>query len=746
MPQPPPDVESVERGAGRISPFAAVATVAGAVAALAAWWLGTEATHSWSLTWVAGLDLEFAFVINPFTSLLALIVAGIGAGVFVYAAGYFSPGAAGTGRFALTLASFAASMFGLVLSDSIWTLFVFWELTSVTSFLLAGHKYRDAAAQLSARRALLVTAGGGLVLLAGLLVLADASGTTRLSELRPVDGTSASVAAVLIVIAAATKSAQVPFHIWLPGAMAAPTPVSAYLHSATMVKAGVILIAVVQPALVDTAPWTPTVMAFGLVSMVWGAIGALRQRDAKLILAWGTVSQLGLMIALLAVADGKATFAAVSILVAHAVFKAALFMVVGEIDVRTGTRNIDRLGGLARTMPLAFAVAVASGASMAGVPPLLGFAAKEAGIEAALGLRGAEQAVLLAGVVGGSVLTVAYTVRLLIGLFAGDAPEELAVASSRRPISVVTALLGAASVVGFVVLGGVADLVRSAAVVVSPAAEAYTLLRWPGFTTAFLLSVAIVAGGGVLGAVLARRPIEPARALGADLTDRGIDGTLRLARFVAARVQHGSLPGYMVTVAFVVVVATVPFVVAANGDHLVGWDAPIQVALGGLVLLAAIGMLLVPNRLGAAIALGAVGFGVAGLFVVQGAPDLALTQLLVETVVVVGFVVALGPLGSDFPRFGAVWRNVRLVLAGLVGVGVAVALAASAQAPTGNPPLARLSDESVETGGGNNIVNVILTDVRALDTWGEVVVLAVVAVGVVSLARAGRAQRGGAGS
>ena len=723
------------------TPFAIAALPPALTSVCSVVWLAAGDSLTASVTWVEGLGLEVAFRIDALTALLGLIVAGIGVAVFVYAAGYFSSGAAGLGRFAATLLAFSGSMLGLVWADSVWTLFVFWEMTSVTSFLLVGHKYADPTAQIAARRALLITAAGGLVLLAGLLVLTGADGSTRLGALEPVGGTAGAVAAVLVVVAAATKSAQVPFHVWLPGAMAAPTPVSAYLHSATMVKAGIILLAVLQPALGDTGPWLPLVVGVGLATMLWGAIGALRQTDAKLILAWGTVSQLGLMVALLGVGEGKATFAAISILVAHAVFKAALFMVVGEIDVRTGTREIAELGGLWRSMPVAFGVAVLSGLSMAGVPPLLGFAAKEAGIEAALQLGGAERAALLGGVVGGSVLTVAYTLRFVLGVFAGPAPDGLTVAPRRPAMTVVSGLLGLASLVGFVVLGVVSDRVRAGAVRIDPAAEAYTLLRWPGLTTAFAISLAIVAAGAVVGLVLVRRDSSAPRPLGADAVDATVAATLRSARRVAGVVQHGSLPGYVLTAAVVAALAAVPFVTEIDVDTLRPWDSPAQVVLGAIVLGAAIALTLVPNRLAAALGLGAVGFAVAGLFVVQGSPDLALTQLLVETVIVVGFVVGLGHLGRDFPRFGLLWRQVRIAVSVLVGVAVAAALAAAGSRPTGAPPRQALVEESVVTGGGNNIVNVVLTDIRALDTWGEIIVLVAVAVGVVSLARAGRDEQ-----
>ncbi len=596
---------------------------------------------------------------------------------------------------------------------------------------------------MAARRAALITAAGGLVLLAGLVTLADVSGSTRLRDLEPVTGTAAGIAAVLVLVAAATKSAQVPFHMWLPGAMSAPTPVSAYLHSATMVKIGVIVVAVLQPAFVDTAPWTPLALALGLTSMLWGAIGALRQVDGKLILAWGTISQLGLMISLLAVGTPKATFAALSILLAHAAFKAALFMVVGEIDVRTGTRDIRELHGLWRSMPIAFAVAVVSAASMAGVPPLLGFAAKEAGIEAALGLSGLERVAVLGVIVGGSVLTVAYTVRLLIGLFGGPADGRVAPAPRRWPMTVVTVSLGALSVAGFVALGRVSRAARDASVVVDEGSIAYGLVRWPGLKAAFVISMAIVAAGLVLGVVLARRIRPAARPLGAQAVDGLIELTLRSARSITAVVQHGSLPRYMVTFVAAAVVAAVPFVTSVDLSALEVADTPLQVALAVLILAAAVGVVFVPTRLGAALGLGAVGFGVAGLFVIQGAPDLALTQLLVETVIVVGFVVGLGRLSRDFPTVGLLWRKARIVVSCLLGAGVAIGLAAAASRPVGAPPLADLAEQAEQTGGGKNVVNVILTDIRALDTFGEIVVLVVVAIGVVSLARAGRRDGGG---
>ncbi len=696
--------------------------------------LGADDPVTADLAWVRGLDLSFTFAVGPLAALMTVIVSGIGVAVFVYSIGYFSPGAAGLGRFATTLLAFSTAMVGLVWSDSVWTLFVFWELTSVTSFLLVGFKNTDATARLAARRALLITVAGGLALLAGFVLVTDATGTTRLSEMPPIDGTTATVAAVLVLVAAATKSAQFPFHVWLPGAMAAPTPVSAYLHSATMVKAGVFLVAVAAPVFADVAVWKPLGLTLGLVSMIWGAIGALRQVDAKLILAWGTVSQLGLMVALLSLGSAKATFAAVSIVAAHAVFKAALFMIVGEVDVRTGTRDIRELSGLWRSMPVAFAVAAVSGASMAGVPPLLGFPAKEAAIEAVLGLTGAEAWVAGGAIVGGSVLTVAYTLRFLLGVFATNGPAT-PVAPRRPAMTAPAVLLGFGSLAGFVALGAVTDVVRDAAVRVNPDAEVYSLLRWPGLTDAFLISAGIVAVGAVVGVLLARRSGAVPSPVGARVVDRITDEVVVTARRVTGRVQHGSLPVYVVTMAATAAIAAVPFVFALDPSALTLWDGWVQAVLAVLVVAGAgAAAIVVESRLGAALGLGVVGIGVAGLFVVQGAPDLALTQLLVETVVVVGFVIGLGRLARRFPETGQVWRGVRAGVSLLLGTVVALGLAAAASNPTGAPPLEDLAAQGADEGGGNNIVNVILTDIRALDTLGEIVVLVVVGIGILALA------------
>ena len=706
--------------------------------------LTSSSTVTATLDWVPGLGVNLEFRVDAMGSLLSVLVSGIGALVCVYAVGYFSAGAANMGRFAATLLAFSAAMVGLVWADSVWTLFIFWELTSITSFLLVGFKHTDPVARTAARRALVITAGGGLSLLAGFVFFVDAAGTARLSEITPITGSTATAAAILILVAAATKSAQFPFHVWLPGAMAAPTPVSAYLHSATMVKAGVILVAVIAPAFQDTGVWKPLGLAFGLTTMVWGAVGALRHVDAKLILAWGTVSQLGLLIALLAIGTPKATFAAISILVAHAVFKAALFMVVGEVDVRAGTRNINDLSGLRRSMPVTFVVAVVSGASMAGVPPLLGFPAKESAIEATLGLDGTEFLLVGGLIIAGSALTVAYTVRLLVGMFASSAPMiDREVAPRRLAMTSPEMILAGASFVGFVALGWVSDVVRSAVVTVAPKAEVYSLLRWPGLTDAFLISVGVVAVGVVFGALLARRrAVSGPVARGAANVDWSIDGVGRLARQVAARVQHGSLPLYLATMLLVVCVAAVPFVGAIDTATLYWWDNRAEAVLVLMIVATSVAATTVSSRLGAALVLGGVGFSVAGLFVAHGAPDLVLTQLLVETVIVVGFVVGLGRLATRFPTPTRLWFVGRIVLSAAAAAAVGLALAGGAGSQVGEAPIRDLAETAQTDGGGKNVVNVVLTDTRALDTLGEVIVLMVVSVGILTLSMRRRRDQG----
>ncbi len=424
---------------GRVVGARVALVAAGVAPAVGLVWAATQAsdvldgatpTQRW--TWVEALDLTFSFRLDGFALLMALIVTGVGALVAAYAVPYFgcSEPPDRLVRYAGTYAAFAGSMLGLVLADDAWTLFVFWEATSITSFVLIGLHEDDGVARAAAQRALLITAAGGLALMGGLVLVGQEAGTTSFAAWAeaPPGGTAVEVGLVLVLLGAFTKSAQVPFHIWLPGAMAAPTPVSAYLHSATMVKAGIVLLARVGPVFGEVGWWRPVVVAVGVTTMLVGGVGALRQHDAKLLLAQGTVSQLGLLVVLLGVGDPAVTAAGVAVLLAHALFKSVLFLVVGAVDHATGTRDVRRLSGVGRSVPVLAGIGAVAAASMAGVPPLLGFVAKESALDALLHADGGWASVALAGVVLGSVLTVAYTLRWWMGVFtdAGTDPAEAA--------------------------------------------------------------------------------------------------------------------------------------------------------------------------------------------------------------------------------------------------------------------------------------------------------------------------------
>jgi multicomponent Na+:H+ antiporter subunit A len=696
--------------------------------------------------WVPGLGVDLSFRVDAFSLLLLGIIGGIGVLVMLYASSYFhhEPGLA---RFGALLVGFTGAMTGLVAADDLLLVFVFWELTSVTSYGLIGFKDEDPAARASAAQALLVTGAGGLVLLAGFLLLTAATGTGSLSGLDQVEvtGTQASWAAVLILIGCFTKSAQVPFHGWLPGAMAAPTPVSAYLHSATMVKAGVFLVARLSPSLADLPPWRPLTVGVGLATMVWGGYRALRQTDLKLVLAYGTVSQLGMLIATFGTGESKLLFAGTALLLAHAVYKASIFMVVGIIDHSTHTRQIESLSGLARAMPVVMVVAAIGAASMAGVIPFLGFLAKEAAI---LGFEEAgfwASTAALAVFVAASGVTAAYTLRFLWGGFANRPgvttechPPGFRLVLPAAVLAVPTVLLGVAPALAD-------ELIRPAAGSLYEPAGVYELVLWPGLTSAFLLSLLALGIGVVL--FLVRVPVERAQArvarrfTAADVFSRTVSGTLVGAARVTGVVQSGSLPLYLGVI--VLSMMALPLFVLVGDIRLPdGWvwaESPLQVVVIACSALAATGLAVAQRRFAAVLLLGVVGFSSAGLFVIQGAPDLALTQLLVETVVIVVFVLVLRHLPARFRVYrwsGA--TGLRVIVSGVVGLFMFGATVTTLADRTAEPVDREIAEIAYPQGDGSNIVNVTLVDIRGLDTVGEATVLVVAALGVVALVRAGR--------
>ncbi|MGC5333637.1 Na+/H+ antiporter subunit A [Micromonospora sp. DT62] len=694
-----------------------------------------------TVTWVPQLGLEIALRMGTLAWLMVVLVGGVGALVLAYSARYFRSDDPGLGRFAAVFVAFAGAMLGLVVSDDLLLLYVFWELTTVLSYLLIGSDPTKRASRRAAMQALLVTTLGGLAMLAGFVMLGQHAGTYRWSQIATdlPGGGYLAVALVLILLGALSKSAIFPFSFWLPGAMAAPTPVSAYLHAAAMVKAGVFLVALMGPAVVGVTPWRPILLAGGLITMFLGGWAALRQVDLKLLLAYGTVSQLGLLMVVLGAGTRDTALAGAAMVLAHALFKSTLFLVVGVVDHVAGTRDLRELSGLGRRAPALAVVAGLAAASMAGLPPLAGFVAKEAAVEAFLH-GGTADLVVLAGVVLGSALTVAYTLRFVWGAFAtkGDVP-----ATEARPVGwsfLAPAVVLAAAGLAVGLFAPAVDKVLAPYADLYPSAEpGYHLALWHGPTLALGLSALAVAGGVGLFLLRHRRRLGSSVRLpfdGAAVYDRLIGGVDRLAVELTGATQRGSLPFYLGVILLVLVALP-------GGALLAGmpwpqrfqlWDTPLQAVAAAVVIVAAVAAARARRRLTAMILVGVAGYGTALLFILHGAPDLALTQFLVETVTIVMFVLVLRHLPAKFSE-----RPIRSSRRGRIALGVAVGVVTAgmayvaAGARIATPISVDFPDEAVSYGGGKNIVNVTLVDIRAWDTMGEIAVLVVAATGVASL-------------
>lgn len=732
--------------------------------------------------WIPTLGLDLSFRLDTLSWLMTVVVGGVGALVLVYCSAYFKSTASGLGRFAGVFTAFAGSMLGLVTADDMLLLFVFWELTTVTSYLLIGHYADRKASRRAAMQAIIVTTAGGLAMLVGVVLLANAAGTYSLSGLLadpPLEGPLVVAAVACLLAGAATKSALVPFHFWLPAAMAAPTPVSAYLHAAAMVKAGVYLVARFAPAYAELPVWRWTVVVLGAGTLLLGGYRALRQHDLKLVLAFGTVSQLGLIILLVGQGTQGAALAGLAMLGAHAMFKAALFLVVGIVDAACGTRDLRRLSGVGRELPWTAAAGALATASMIGLPPFAGYVAKEAGLEALLHVEGDPLGwVVLGAVVIGSALTVAYGLRLWWGAFstksavltsaqtkdaqgaatttslADGGHESAAPAQITHPsmLLVWPALVLAVLGVLVALLPGLGEDLLLPHAATYPLGEPGHLVLWAGLTPALWLTVAILGVGALLFVVRDRVEAWQQRVPSVLEADRVYRRSMRrlddLAADVTALTQRGSLPVYLgvILVTWVLGVGTAILAGTAWPDAVRPWDYAAQAVFGAVVIVSAVLVARARRRLKAVILLGIGGYAVAGLFLLHGAPDLALTQVLVETITLVVFVLVLRrlpPYFSDRPL--AVSRYVRLAVGLAVGVTVAGIALVAPSARVHLPVSADFAEEAYEFGGGKNIVNVTLVDIRAWDTMGEISVLLVAATGVASLvflsARSGRIFR-----
>ncbi len=714
------------------------------------------AVQRFSVPWLPALGLDFGLRMDGLAWLFTLLITGIGALVVLYAAWYLDA-ADPAPRFFTFLLLFMGAMLGIVLADNLILLVLFWELTSLSSFLLIGYWHGRADARQGARMALTITGAGGLCLLAGVLLIGHIAGSTQLDVVLASGNLIRAhplyeTALVLVLLGAFTKSAQFPFHFWLPHAMAAPTPVSAYLHSATMVKAGVFLLARLYPALGSSEPWFWIVSLAGLATLLVGAYAAIFQHDLKGLLAYSTISHLGLITLLFGLDEPLAVVAGVFHVINHATFKAGLFMSAGIIDHECGTRDMRRINGLFRYMPFTATLGMTAAAAMAGVPLLNGFLSKEMLFAETVSLQGhgAMQWLLPAGATLAGLFGVAYSLRFVHDVFFNGEPVNLprtpheAPFFMRLPVLLLVVLCLAVGLAPEQTAGPMLAVAAQAALygAPGPALPAYTLAIWHGVNLPLLMSVLAVAGGVLLYFGLQRfinlhqvvRLPGWVSAGGRDIFIALQTATVRAAQALTAALETGSLQRYLsLLVAVALLAGAWPFLGAGPATPM----APLHLdeAGFGVVVVALIGIAAAVGtvfahrqRLLAVVLMGATGLAVCLAFVWFSAPDLALTQLLVEMVTVVLLMLALRWLPAESPVEAASakrWLHAALALA--AGVGVAALSWLLLWRPS-----ASISDyflaHALPLGGGSNAVNVIIVDFRAFDTLGEITVFGIAAL------------------
>jgi len=720
--------------------------------------------------WIPSAGINFSVRMDGFAWMFAMLVTGIGLLVALYARYYMSKNDPVPRFFSFFLA-FMGAMLGVVLSGNVVQLVFFWELTSLFSFMLIGYWYHRKDARRGARMALTVTGAGGLAMLAGMLMLGHIAGSYQLDVIL---GAGERIRAhplytpmlVLVLLGAFTKSAQFPFHFWLPRAMAAPTPVSAYLHSATMVKAGVFLLARLWPALSGTEQWFWLVGGAGVVTLVLGAYFAMFQNDLKGLLAYSTISHLGLITLLLGLNRDLAAVAAVFHIMNHATFKASLFMAAGIIDHETGTRDMRRLSGLWKAMPITGTLAFVASAAMAGVPLMNGFLSKEMFFAETVDLSstplldyGLPVAATLAG-----IFAVVYSLRFSVGVFLGPPARRLPlephepVRWMRVPIEILVLLCIVVGIFPQWSIGPALDV--AARPVVGGAMPPFSLAIWHGFNKPLVMSL-IALGGGIALYLLLRRGVVAGRFKHAPLLglngQRLFESTLygldRASRWALAVLSTYRLQPQML----LMVLAAIVFASVALWAGGISWGdrprVPGNLEFALLWVLGCVAALAAANqakfhRLAALILLGAVGLAVSLTFLWFSAPDLALTQLTVEVVTTVLFLLGLRWLPKRRPEeaehLGLRVRARRardFVVSLVAGGGMAVLAYAMMTRPAPQSISPFFIDRSLPEGGGTNVVNVMLVDFRAFDTMGEITVLGIVGLTVYALLRRFRPPR-----
>jgi multicomponent Na+:H+ antiporter subunit A len=700
--------------------------------------------------WVPTIDVNLSFNIDGLSLVFALIITGVGALVIIYAGGYLAHDEF-IGRFFVYILMFMASMLGVVLSNNVVTLFIFWELTSVSSYMLIGYYHEKEESRKAALQALLVTGAGGLALLAGLIIMAIVGGSWEINELLEHGDVITSsplyfTILILVLLGAFTKSAQFPFHYWLPNAMAAPAPVSTYLHSATMVKAGIYLMARFSPALGHTSAWFYIVTVTGAITMLLGAHLAWQQTDLKRILAYSTVSALGILTMLLGEGSHLAAEAAMVFLLVHSMYKGGLFMVAGAVDHETGTRFINKLGGLRKTMPITAGIAALAAISMAGFPPAFGFVGKELIYETTL--EAEQWAYLLTGVAFlTNALTITAAFMVVVPVFFGPAvetpkhPHEAPISMWLGPgvLAVSGILFGLfAPTVGELLVG------PASSAILHHETEVHLAL-WHGFSPILILSAVTIAAGILVFAVLGplRKLVAPTNVISKFGPEQWyfwtMDGVLGFGRWQTRLLQSGYLRNYLI----IIIVSTVGLGMYALGRYNVFAENVIfrmpeitfyELLLEVLIIAGAIMVTQSKSRLAAVAALGEVGFGVALLFVLFGAPDLAMTQFSIETLSVILLVLVLYRL----PRFVQLTRSriaqsTDVIVAAVGGLFMALLVLLVTALPAQSRLAPYFAEASFEEAHGHNVVNVILVDFRGFDTMGEITVLGIAAVGVFGL-------------
>ncbi|KKG14482.1 monovalent cation/H+ antiporter subunit A [Methanosarcina sp. 2.H.T.1A.6] len=744
---------------------------------------GTPVKGSWDWLPAAGLSLDFYG--DGMAVLLALIVSGVGVIIMSYSNGYMST-KEDLPRYYQWLLLFMGAMLGIAYTDNTIQMFIFWELTSITSFMLIGYWRERPESVYGATKAFLITAGGGLVMFAGFLMLRVVTGTYGISEvaqsselLSTLHGSPFYVAVlVLIFIGAASKSAQGPFYIWLPNAMEAPTPVSAFLHSATMVKAGVYLVARMHPILSGTPEWLILVSGTGMFTMVMAGFLAFRQTDIKAILAYSTISQLAYLMTMYGYSTaehpGLGFAAATFHLLNHSTFKATLFLVAGIVAHEATTRDIRKLGGLRKEMPKTFIVAVIAAASMAGVPPLNGFLSKEMFYETSLEIGelvsetyGGPWAIVFPAVaVAGGVFTLMYSIKLIDGIFLGERTHDHDVPHHIHDAPWVM-LAPAVFLAGLIIFFGlypkfpVDYLIQPAYSGLVPHADTLHIKLWHGITTPLLMTIATFAIGLVLykfyDSIAAWQNSFNAKLPWISV-NYWYDATVNNAKGIAAKfgavTQPGPIGGY-IKAAMLFMIFLILWPVYTQGISLgsifpegLNFNSqPYEIVLYALMIVAALGAAIIPKYLPAVLSLSALGFLVSLLYMYLKAPDLAMTQVCVETLSTIIFILAIIKIPQKFKEpmpAGKVMVN--FAISAVVTFAV-FALMVNANAGM-LAPFESFShyfiDKSLQMTGGLNVVNVIVVDFRGYDTIGEISVLSLAALGVYNLilSRAGKAEGG----